>query len=193
MGLKNRIVTPRLVLRRWKVRDKHDLYEYAQHKEVGPIAGWPLHSSMEESARIIRSSLSARGNYAITLRDTGKVIGGIGMHSTSLSQADPDINALELGYVLNPRYWGNEYIPEAALHYMYEAFSRLYLDAVISACFDFNERSRRVFEKCGFEYMFQKHTMIEQLDFFKGIEQVYRLSEDTYWQLFEDGAYDKYF
>ena len=181
------------MLRRWKVRDKHDLYEYAKLEKVGPLAGWPPHASVEESARIIRKTLSMRGNYAITLRDTGKVIGSIGLHSTSLSNADPGIKALELGYVLNPRYWGLGYIPEASLHYMYEAFSRLYLDAVISACFDFNERSRRVFEKCGFEFMYDKYTIIEQLDFFKGVEQVYKLPQDAYWQLFEDGFYDKYF
>ena len=45
--------TERLVLRRWQDSDAESLYEYAKDPDVGPIAGWPPHRSIEESRDII--------------------------------------------------------------------------------------------------------------------------------------------
>ena len=47
--------TERLILRRWEESDAEDLYEYAKDAEVGPIAGWPQHQSIEESLDVIRN------------------------------------------------------------------------------------------------------------------------------------------
>lgn len=47
--------TERLVLRPWRESDAADLYEYAKDCRVGPIAGWPPHKSVDESAEIIRT------------------------------------------------------------------------------------------------------------------------------------------
>lgn len=38
-----------LILRRWEENDAEDLYKYASDPDVGPIAGWPVHQSIEES------------------------------------------------------------------------------------------------------------------------------------------------
>ena len=49
--------TPRLLLRPFTLEDGEDLYEYAKDPRVGPAAGWPVHSSVENSREIIRLSL----------------------------------------------------------------------------------------------------------------------------------------
>lgn len=41
--------TERLILRPWKKTDAESLYEYAKDPAVGPIAGWPVHSNVENS------------------------------------------------------------------------------------------------------------------------------------------------
>ena len=51
--------TERLLLRPWYDSDAEDLYEYAKDQRVGPIAGWPAHTSVENSREIIRDVLSA--------------------------------------------------------------------------------------------------------------------------------------
>ena len=47
--------TERLILRPWKEDDAESLYKYAKNPEVGPIAGWPVHTSVENSREIIKS------------------------------------------------------------------------------------------------------------------------------------------
>lgn len=39
--------TERLILRPWSVDDAAELYQYAHDPQVGPIAGWPPHTSVE--------------------------------------------------------------------------------------------------------------------------------------------------
>ena len=41
--------TERLILRPWEESDANDLFQYASNPEVGPIAGWPVHTSVENS------------------------------------------------------------------------------------------------------------------------------------------------
>ena len=42
------IETERLILRPWKDEDAESLYKYASDPKVGPIAGWPVHTSIED-------------------------------------------------------------------------------------------------------------------------------------------------
>ena len=53
------IETARLILRPWKEDDAESLFRYAHDPEVGPIAGWPPHTSVENSLEIIRTVFSA--------------------------------------------------------------------------------------------------------------------------------------
>lgn len=57
------LITERLILRPWKETDAESLYKYAKDPAVGPIAGWPVHTSVENSLEIIRNVLSADETY----------------------------------------------------------------------------------------------------------------------------------
>ena len=46
------IETERLILRPWKDEDAESLYKYASDPKVGPIAGWPVHTSIEDLSLI---------------------------------------------------------------------------------------------------------------------------------------------
>ena len=180
MMMRKKIKTPRLILRRWKVSDKYDLFEYAQLDTVGPPAGWSPHKSVEESARIIQNSLINSGTFCITMRSTGKVIGSIGLHYTPLCHNKRGRNSLELGYVLNPSFWGNSIVPEAAFAYIDYAFKELNVDELWCACFEFNQRSRRALEKCGFVYHFDKKVIIPQLGNKEVTERVHLLTKGRF-------------
>ena len=48
------IETERLLMRRWRCTDAEILYKYASDPDVGPRAGWPSHTSIDDSLRVIQ-------------------------------------------------------------------------------------------------------------------------------------------
>ena len=58
--------TERLLLRPWQESDAEALYRWASDPEVGPAAGWPPHTSVENSRDIIRTVLSEEGTGTAT-------------------------------------------------------------------------------------------------------------------------------
>ena len=141
------IETERLLLRKWRKEDVYDLYEYASVPEVGPMAGWKPHESLEESAKIIELFINQK-EWAIELKENHKVIGSIGFHPSKIKKD----RSLEFGYVLCKDYWGHGLISEAVKQVSQFAFERLHQDHLFICCFDDNLRSARVAEKCGFHY-----------------------------------------
>ena len=75
------LTTERLILRPWAETDAEDLYRYAKDDRVGPIAGWPPHSSVDDSAEIIRAVFSAPETYAVCLKEDNRA-------TNSLSRKD---------------------------------------------------------------------------------------------------------
>ena len=71
--------TKRLILRPWAEEDAPALYRYARDPRVGPSAGWPVHTSVENSREIIRGVLSEPETYAVVLRETGEPVGSVGI------------------------------------------------------------------------------------------------------------------
>ena len=141
--------TERLILRPWRETDAEDCYTYAKDPRVGPIAGWPVHTSVADSRRIIKDVLSAPETYAVVLKQTGHVIGSIGLHRNDLAEQEDET---ELGYCLDVPYWGQGLMSEAARAVLRHAFEDLGLARVWCGYYDGNERSRRVQEKLGFRY-----------------------------------------
>lgn len=156
--------TDRLILRKWKETDSKDLFEYAKSNLVGPNAGWAPHKNEEESKQIIKMFIESKDTYAIVLKSENKVIGSIGLHLDSPDESLADLNQREIGYVLNPKYWGKGIVPEAVNRVLKYGFQELGLDLIWCAHFDFNHNSKRVNEKCGFKYRFSKDEVIKVLD-----------------------------
>ena len=61
------LTTKRLTLRPLEERDAEDLYAYAKDPRVGLVAGWPPHTSLEESREIIRTVFSAPNVFAFQI------------------------------------------------------------------------------------------------------------------------------
>ena len=144
--------TNRLILRPWKESDAETLYKYASHPDVGPIAGWAVHTSVENSREIIQSVLSAPETYAVVLKESGEPVGSIGLMLGKASNIGiPDTEG-EIGYWIGVPYWGQGLIPEAVREIMRYGFEVLNLERIWCGYFDGNIKSKRVQEKCGFQY-----------------------------------------
>lgn len=147
------IETPRLLLRPWKLEDLGDFNHYCQSPEVGPNAGWKPHESLEESQKILEGWLKAVDgeiNWAIVPKETGRASGSISLMQDGRR---PGVsNCRELGYVLSKEEWGKGYMTEAAKAVLRYGFEQLDLEMVSINHYSYNNRSRRVIEKCGFTY-----------------------------------------
>lgn len=141
--------TERLILRPWKEADAEECYKYAKDPRVGPAAGWPAHTSVENSRQIIQDVLMAPETYAIVLKKRGLPVGSIGLHHNDLAEKDDEA---ELGYWIGVPFWGRGIIPEAAREVLRHAFEDLGLARVWCGYYDGNDRSKRIQEKLGFKY-----------------------------------------
>lgn len=142
--------TERLILRPWQVQDAPELYRLACDPMVGPAAGWPAHTSVDNSREIIQTVLSKPETYAVVLKKTGLPAGSIGIFPTDAqfgANGEP-----ELGYWIGREFWGQGLIPEAMRALLARCFDALNAQRVWCSHFDGNDKSRRVQEKCGFLY-----------------------------------------
>ena len=144
--------TERLILRPWQEDDAESLYKYASDPEVGPNAGWPPHTSVEDSREIIRNVLSVPETYAVCLKENGVAVGSIGLKTGDATDMTDREDECELGYWIGQPFWGQGLIPEASREILRHAFEDLGMSAVWCGYYDGNTKSRRVQEKLGFVY-----------------------------------------
>lgn len=147
-----RMETERLLLRRWEESDAESLFEYASDPDVGPIAGWPAHRSIEESLNVIKNVFSVPECYAICEKKNGEAIGAISLKMNGHTDMTERDDECELGYWLGKPFWGRGYVPEAARAILRHGFEELGMTTVWCGYYDGNEKSRRVQEKLGFAY-----------------------------------------
>lgn len=152
--------TKRLIMRPWQETDAEDLYRYASDPRIGPIAGWPVHTSVTNSLEIIRGVLSEPETYAVVLKDEGHAVGSVGLMlgKASNNVKIPDDEG-EIGYWIGVPYWGQGLIPEAVRELLRYGFEELNIQKAWCGYFDGNIKSKRVQEKCGFVYHHTKENV----------------------------------
>ena len=147
--------TDRLILRPWTEQDAESLYKYAKDPLVGPIAGFPVHTSVENSREIIKNVLLAPETYAVVHKEDNEVIGSLGLMIREKSSIAKDETEAEIGYWVGVPFWGKGYIPEAIRRVLQYAFEILQLKIIWCGYYEGNEKSKRAQEKCGFTYCHQ--------------------------------------
>lgn len=148
-----RIETERLILRPWKESDLEDFFEYASVPGVGEMAGWPHHTTKETTLKTVRMFMRDKDVLALELKESGKVIGSLGIHENDNDHVGSEYFGREIGYVLSKNYWGRGLVPEAVKAVISYCFNILRYDYLLCGHFTWNDQSRRVIEKCGFTYL----------------------------------------
>lgn len=156
-----KIETRNLILRPWRESDAEALFKYARDERIGPAAGWPAHTSVENSRQIIKDVLSAPNTYAITIRGSDEAVGSVGIFACTCEEYK---NEPEIGYWIGVPFWGNGLVPEAVEALLDVCFDWMGAQRVWCGHYEGNERSRRVIEKCGFTYEFQRETELTQMN-----------------------------
>ena len=143
--------TARLTLRPWREEDAESLFTYAKDTDVGPVAGWPAHTSVEVSRKIIKEVFSVPECYAICLEDDAP-IGAISLKLNGHTDMTEQDDECELGYWLGKPFWGRGYMPEAATELLRHGFEDLGMTTIWCGYYDGNQKSKRVQEKIGLRY-----------------------------------------
>lgn len=149
-----KLETSRIILRPWGEKDARTLYEYAKDERVGPIAGWPVHTSVENSRDIILNVLSIPFTYAIVLRETNTIVGCISLMIGKQSHLQLPEKEAEIGYWLGVPFWGQGIMPEVVQELMRYGFEELHMHSMWCGYYEGNEKSHRVQEKCGFVFQY---------------------------------------
>jgi RimJ/RimL family protein N-acetyltransferase len=138
--------TTRLALRAPRLEDAKMVAALANDRRIAENTARIPHPYRQADAEGFISGVNRSGGEAvflITLRDE-TIIGGCGIMNQE--------QAPELGYWLGVPYWGQGYATEA-LHALIDyAFTDLGHDALQAGARVTNPASRRVLEKCGFQW-----------------------------------------
>lgn len=143
------IETKRLILRPWRLEDAEALYEVAKDPRIGSQAGWPAHTSVDNSREVIEAVFMNDTTYAICKQDSDRVIGCVGLMIGECSNFKLPSNEGELGYWMGVPYWGHGYATEACRALVDWGFSELDLEKIWAGAFEDNTASQRVQENAA--------------------------------------------
>ena len=155
--------TERLTLRKLLTSDSADMYEYSKRSDVTKYLLWYEHESEMQTYDFLYgiSEWYKHGEYydwALTITESGKMIGTCGFTSF-----DFEHDRVEVGYVINPDFWGQGIATEAVSAVIEFAFEELDANRVEAHFIEGNNASLRVMEKCGmtFEGYLKQYMLIK--------------------------------
>ena len=145
--------TERLIARDWAASDDQAAFAIYGRPEVSRWLGAPpqtvgsLAEMRQRLARIIERSADRPrfGLWPLELRDGGQVIGAVVLSPL----AGGDREDYEIGWHLNPDYWGHGYATEAGRGAIGLAFGDYALDRVLAVVYPANLRSLAVCRRLG--------------------------------------------
>ncbi len=145
------IETARTIIRRWTEDDASDLYRYASDSRVSEMALWPRHTSVEMSLYVIREFFMPNDqNFAISDKETGEVIGCIGLVPAGEEHYNLAPAEREIGYWIGYPHWGKGLATETLKSLLEYCKESLGLKSAILTIDENNKASQRVADKCGF-------------------------------------------
>jgi [ribosomal protein S5]-alanine N-acetyltransferase len=144
--------TERLVLREITSKDVRAIYDNFSDERVTEYYDLETFTDLSQAEALIEKLASGFNTHeqirwAITLKPIDHLIGTCGFH-----EIENEHFKMEVGYELNPGYWGRGIMKEA-LHAIFAyAFEQLETNRIEAFYDPLNDRSKNVLEKCGFVY-----------------------------------------
>jgi RimJ/RimL family protein N-acetyltransferase len=139
--------TERLILRAPCLADAKAIAQLAGNRKVAAMTAHIPHPYTLEDAVQWIASLPAETKhwkFGLIRKEDEKLIGACGF-------TDEDVG-MTVGYWIGEPHWGEGYATEAVRAVIDHIFSATPLDEIAAACLIKNHASRRVLEKCGFQW-----------------------------------------
>jgi [ribosomal protein S5]-alanine N-acetyltransferase len=137
------LIGPRVMLRAPQIEDADELFaSITSDPEVTKYLFWTPHPDVNETRRVITELFNVGDDHtwAIVLRETGEIVGQLGYRR-------PQPHAVELGYCLATRWWGQGLMTESLDVILQRLQQDRKLYRVAATCHVDNTRSARLLEK----------------------------------------------
>ena len=154
-------------LRKIEITDVEDIFEYAQDKDTGPMAGWPPHENIETTKEIVTNWLKPECNemvLGVVCKENNKVIGTVGITYINKHEKDTkniflqDLmkqgkNVYEIGTTISKEYWGRGVATSTLKATIYYLFKETNADVVVTCHFESNIGSKKVQDKVNMKLL----------------------------------------
>ncbi|MCO6184829.1 GNAT family N-acetyltransferase [Rhizobium sp. L1K21] len=145
------MLSERLVLRAPHIEDIDALAHLANNAKIATmVSRMPHPYTVADAAAFVRranNGVIGKAVFAITKADTGEFMGCCGLEVDPAEQSRG-----EIGYWLGEPHWRQGYATEAAQVLVDMAFRDDMIEMLDARCRVVNTASRRVIQKCGFQY-----------------------------------------
>ncbi|MCF6765498.1 GNAT family N-acetyltransferase [Thiotrichales bacterium 19S3-7] len=177
------VETKRLILRTWQLEDIAEMTKINQDPQV--MRYFPKLGDRDTTAwfigRLEQHHLDhGYSLYAVVLKQTNQMIGFVGLLNVNFQASFTP--AIEIGWRLAAKYWGNGYAPEAANAMLDIAFNQFGLEKIVSFTVKDNLNSRRVMQKIGMKYDSKNDFNHPMVDSKSALARhvLYQISRDDY-------------
>jgi RimJ/RimL family protein N-acetyltransferase len=143
--------TERLILRPFRGKDLPLYAALNAHPQVAEMLGGPLSRADSDDIALWANELwgaQRMGLVAVERAADGAFLGMCGLHHL---RDRPDDT--EIGWRLDPAYWGQGYATEAGRAWLAYGFQTLKLDRIISVTDEPNVRSQAVMRRLGLRFL----------------------------------------
>jgi [ribosomal protein S5]-alanine N-acetyltransferase len=145
------IQTTRLFLREFTLADAPDLFHYAHLTEVTRFVEWEPPESVYESEELIQRYIgwqfeAPRRHLVLAITWDGRLVGDIGLTASGQKESEA-----ELGFAVDPAYWGQGVATEAAGAVVAYGFTTAGCNRITAICDVDNAASAAVLRKIGLQ------------------------------------------
>ena len=143
------LITESLLLRDLKLEDFNAVHAYASNLENvrymtwGPYDEAATRSFLDKCLERQNTAPRTSYDFAITLKETGRLIGSCGIH------LNDEMRQAVMGWILHKDFWKQGYMPQALAAMLRYGFEVLRLHRMYAYCNTENYGTYRVMEKCG--------------------------------------------
>ncbi|HYF04493.1 MAG TPA: GNAT family N-acetyltransferase [Patescibacteria group bacterium] len=175
------LYTERLILRPMTLDDAPRIKELAGAREIAETTAnipHPYEDGMAEEFIRPHAENYAAGTqavFAITLRETGELIGAVGL------MIKPQDENAEMGYWLGKEYWNRGYVTEAAREVIKFGFKELNLHRIHAHYFSRNIASGKIMQKIGMKHEGHSRDALKKWGKFESIDR-YAIVKDDFLQ-----------
>lgn len=144
--------TERLILRKLRMQDAKDMFEYSRDPLVAQHVLWTAHTTISDSRGTIRYQLHKYrcgdpASWGIVEKASDRLIGTIGF-----MWFEAENLSAEVGYSMARACWNRGYMTEALQCVINYGFEKLLMNRIEAQHESDNPASGRVMEKCGMRH-----------------------------------------